>query len=194
MHIPWGGTGLCLTYHYFSFLASFPLFLYLFTSLISNYLSLLFETQGSPKTFPTNKRGETRRGFCTPEGPTRFYSVSIWISAVTLFRKNRNKWTLKHMSCYSWGMWLCRAFSSLGRQEDTPAPCPSPLPEASVALEQGCCEYGYFEELVPAAWEMSGGSVPVTFSSLVMLSSFLAQSPLAVYLYLSAVCIWLYSL
>ena len=72
-----GTTG--LGYHYFSYFTVFPLFLCPLTSLISNYLSLLFGTQGRPrrlKSFSANKNQETWRGFCTWEGPEGSCSVS----------------------------------------------------------------------------------------------------------------------
>ena len=58
IRIPWGGTGLFWSYHYFSCLTVLPLFLHSLTSLVSNCLSLLFGTQGRPrrlKPFSTNK-------------------------------------------------------------------------------------------------------------------------------------------
>lgn len=73
-------------------------------------------------------------------------------------------------------------------------PCFSPGSEASVSIRKRCSEGGYFEELVPAAQETLEGCLPVTFSPLVMLSSSLALSTVAVCLYLSAVCFWLYFL
>ena len=57
-YIPWGGTrspaavlwlNCCLSYYYFSCWTAFPLFLHFLTSLIIDYLTMLFGTRGRPR-------------------------------------------------------------------------------------------------------------------------------------------------
>ena len=63
----WNSVLLLICCYYFPCLTAFPLFLHFLTSLISNCLSLFFETQGRlrrQKSFSTNKKQGTERGFC----------------------------------------------------------------------------------------------------------------------------------
>ena len=63
----WNSVLLLICCYYFPCLIAFPLFLHFLTSLISSCLSLFFETQGRLrrlKSFSTNKKQGTERGFC----------------------------------------------------------------------------------------------------------------------------------
>ena len=83
--------------------SAFPLFLYSITSLISNCFGLLFGTLGRPtrlKSFSTNKKWGTKRGFCTQEDPNKvLLSFNALNSAIRKPKDAKKNKGLSSQSC-----------------------------------------------------------------------------------------------